>query len=55
MFACSFLQESGRETPVANLVSSINGTDDEKISHGGPETPEPKSENDHLKSVVDQR
>ncbi|XP_057203602.1 homer protein homolog 2 isoform X2 [Triplophysa rosa] len=48
-------QESGRETPVANQVSSLNGTDDEKISHVGPETPEQKSENDLLKSVVDQR
>lgn len=40
---------------MANQASSINGTDDEKISHGDPETPEQKSENDHLKSVVDQR
>ncbi|XP_056621641.1 homer protein homolog 2 isoform X2 [Triplophysa dalaica] len=48
-------QESGRETPVANLVSSLNGTDDEKIFHDDPETPVQKSENDLLKSVVDQR
>ncbi|XP_055030298.1 homer protein homolog 2 isoform X3 [Misgurnus anguillicaudatus] len=47
-------QESGRETPLANQASSFNGTDDEKIYHGGPENPEQKSENNPLKSVVDQ-
>ncbi|KAG7233332.1 hypothetical protein INR49_007177 [Caranx melampygus] len=30
-------QESGRETPSTNQASSINGTDDEKISHVGPD------------------
>lgn len=55
LYLCSSRQESGRETPVANLVSSLNGTDDEKIFHDDPETPVQKSENDLLKSVVDQR
>lgn len=47
-------QESGRETPLANQASSFNGTDDEKIYHVGPENPEQKSENNPLKSAVDQ-
>ncbi|XP_051513159.1 homer protein homolog 2-like [Myxocyprinus asiaticus] len=46
-------QESGHETPSANQASSINGTDDEKISHG-PENEALKSENDRLKSVIEQ-
>ncbi|XP_039983018.1 homer protein homolog 2 isoform X2 [Xiphias gladius] len=47
-------QESGSETPSTNQASSINGTDDEKISHVGPEAALLKSENEHLKSVVEQ-
>ncbi|XP_052008275.1 homer protein homolog 2-like isoform X2 [Xyrauchen texanus] len=47
------LLESGRETPSDNQASSFNGTDDEKISYG-PENEVLKSENDQLKSVVDQ-
>lgn len=45
-------QESGRESP-SNQASSINGTDDEKISHV-PDITELKSENDQLKSVAEQ-
>ncbi|NP_001018470.1 homer protein homolog 2 [Danio rerio] len=37
-------QESGRDTPSGNQPSSINGTDDEKISHSGPETAALKAE-----------
>lgn len=48
-------QESGRETPSNNQASSINGTDDEKISHVGPEAAVLKSENERLKSAVEQR
>uniref|UniRef100_A0A8C4I7X6 Homer scaffold protein 2 n=1 Tax=Dicentrarchus labrax TaxID=13489 RepID=A0A8C4I7X6_DICLA len=47
-------QESGRETPSTNQASSINGTDDEKISHVGPEAAVLKSENERLKSAVEQ-
>uniref|UniRef100_A0A671SB27 Homer protein homolog 2-like n=1 Tax=Sinocyclocheilus anshuiensis TaxID=1608454 RepID=A0A671SB27_9TELE len=46
-------QESGRETPTGNQASSINGTDDEKISHV-PENTVLMSENDRLKSVAEQ-
>ncbi|XP_029354371.1 homer protein homolog 2 isoform X2 [Echeneis naucrates] len=46
-------QESGRETPSTNQASSINGTDDEKISHG-PEAALLKNENERLKSAVEQ-
>ncbi|KAL7879308.1 hypothetical protein AOLI_G00102820 [Acnodon oligacanthus] len=46
-------QESGRETPSSNQVSSMNGTDDEKISHT-PDTMALKSENDRLKTAVEQ-
>uniref|UniRef100_A0A673J6V9 Homer protein homolog 2-like n=1 Tax=Sinocyclocheilus rhinocerous TaxID=307959 RepID=A0A673J6V9_9TELE len=46
-------QESGRETPSGNQASSINGTDDEKISHV-PENTALMSENDRLKSVAEQ-
>ncbi|XP_072551577.1 homer protein homolog 2 [Salminus brasiliensis] len=48
-------QESGRETPVqsSNQVSSMNGTDDEKISHT-PETTALKTENDRLKTAIEQ-
>ncbi|XP_030270420.1 homer protein homolog 2 isoform X1 [Sparus aurata] len=45
--------ESGRETPSTNQASSINGTDDEKISHVSPEAAVLKSENDRLKSAVE--
>lgn len=48
-------QESGRNTPSTNQASSINGTDDEKISHVGPEAAVLKSENERLKSAVEQR
>ncbi|XP_073785220.1 homer protein homolog 2 isoform X1 [Danio rerio] len=47
-------QESGRDTPSGNQPSSINGTDDEKISHSGPETAALKAENDLLKSAVEE-
>ncbi|XP_059205473.1 homer protein homolog 2 isoform X2 [Centropristis striata] len=47
-------QESGRETPSTNQASSINGTDDEKISHVGPEAAVLKTENERLKSAVEQ-
>eukprot|EP00064_Thunnus_orientalis_P002987 superscaffoldBa00000235_g2995 len=47
-------QESGRETPSTNQASSINGTDDEKISHVGPEAALLKNENELLKSAVEQ-
>ncbi|XP_038130859.1 homer protein homolog 2 isoform X1 [Cyprinodon tularosa] len=46
-------QESGRETPSSNQASSINGTDDEKISFS-PEAAQLKSENERLKSFVEQ-
>ncbi len=48
---CCFCQESGRESP-SNQASSINGTDDEKISHV-PDITELKSGNDQLKSVAE--
>ncbi|XP_053720245.1 homer protein homolog 2 isoform X1 [Synchiropus splendidus] len=48
------LKETGRETPSSNQPSSINGTDDEKISHVGPEAAVLKSENELLKSAVEQ-
>ncbi|XP_056869692.1 homer protein homolog 2 isoform X1 [Takifugu flavidus] len=47
-------EESGQETPSNNRASSINGTDDEKISHVSPEAAVLKSENERLKSAVDQ-
>lgn len=47
-------QESGRETPSSTQASSVNGTDDEKISHTGPEAALLKSENDRLKTAVEQ-
>lgn len=47
-------QESGRETPSTNQASSINGTDDEKISNVGPEAALLKSENERLKSAIEQ-
>ncbi|KAG7473936.1 hypothetical protein MATL_G00101150 [Megalops atlanticus] len=50
----SHSQESGRETPSSTLPSSINGTDDEKISHVGPADSSLKSENEWLKTVVEQ-
>ncbi|XP_041643549.1 homer protein homolog 2 isoform X2 [Cheilinus undulatus] len=48
-------QESGRETPSTNQASSINGTDDEKISHVSPEAAVLKTENERLKSAVELR
>ncbi|XP_037835731.1 homer protein homolog 2 isoform X2 [Kryptolebias marmoratus] len=50
----SQVKESGRDTPSADQASSFNGTDDEKISHVGPEAAQLKSENERLKSVVEQ-
>uniref|UniRef100_A0A3B3DEG8 Homer scaffold protein 2 n=1 Tax=Oryzias melastigma TaxID=30732 RepID=A0A3B3DEG8_ORYME len=47
-------QESGRETPSNNQASSINGTDDEKISIVTPEAAVLKSENERLKTAVEQ-
>ncbi|KAJ0056418.1 hypothetical protein NL108_006919, partial [Boleophthalmus pectinirostris] len=52
VFCC--VQESGRETPLNTQPSSINGTDDEKISHVGPEAAVLKTENERLKSAVEQ-
>ncbi|XP_054473768.1 homer protein homolog 2 isoform X2 [Anoplopoma fimbria] len=47
-------QESGRDTPSTNQASSINGTDDEKISYVGPEAAVLQTENERLKSAVEQ-
>ncbi|XP_062326837.1 homer protein homolog 2 isoform X1 [Osmerus eperlanus] len=48
-------QESGgRDTPSSNQASSINGTDDEKICFTGPEPAQLKSENERLKTAVEQ-
>ncbi|XP_048829112.1 homer protein homolog 2-like [Brienomyrus brachyistius] len=47
-------QESGRDTPLSAQPSSINGTDDEKISHVEPEDAMLKSENERLRSAVEQ-
>ncbi|KAJ8340390.1 hypothetical protein SKAU_G00350230 [Synaphobranchus kaupii] len=47
-------QESGRDTPSSTQASSINGTDDEKISHVGPVDALLQSENDRLKTAVEQ-
>ncbi|XP_078100549.1 homer protein homolog 2 [Sander vitreus] len=47
-------QESGRETPSSNQASSLNGTDDEKIFHVVPEAAVLKTENERLKSAVEQ-
>ncbi|XP_028679500.1 homer protein homolog 2 [Erpetoichthys calabaricus] len=46
-------QESGRETP-STQASSINGTDDEKASHGGPIDAHLKGDNDRLKTSLTQ-
>ncbi|MBN3290118.1 HOME2 protein, partial [Polypterus senegalus] len=46
-------QESGRETP-STQASSINGTDDEKASHGGPVDAHLKGDNDRLKTSLTQ-
>ncbi|XP_026865686.2 homer protein homolog 2 [Electrophorus electricus] len=46
-------QESGRATPSTNKASSMNGTDDEKISHV-PDNTVLKSENDRLKTAIEQ-
>ncbi|XP_005989683.1 homer protein homolog 2 isoform X2 [Latimeria chalumnae] len=45
-------QESGRETPSSTQASSVNGTDDEKASHGGPIDLHLKNENDRLKLAL---
>ncbi|KAK2847659.1 hypothetical protein Q7C36_009341 [Tachysurus vachellii] len=45
--------ESGRETPVSSQASSMNGTDDDKISHT-PDTPVLMSENNRVKTAVEQ-
>ncbi|XP_060611207.2 homer protein homolog 2 [Anolis sagrei] len=47
-------QESGRETPCSTRASSVNGTDDEKVSHGGPSETQLKTENDRLKFALAQ-
>uniref|UniRef100_A0A1A7XQ56 Homer homolog 2 n=1 Tax=Iconisemion striatum TaxID=60296 RepID=A0A1A7XQ56_9TELE len=47
-------QESGRQTPSADQASSFNGTDDEKISIVSPEAAQLKTENERLKSAVEQ-
>uniref|UniRef100_A0A8C0UPB4 Homer scaffold protein 2 n=1 Tax=Cyanistes caeruleus TaxID=156563 RepID=A0A8C0UPB4_CYACU len=47
-------QESGRETPSSTRASSVNGTDDEKASHGGSAEAHLKSENDKLKIALAQ-
>ncbi|XP_015728403.1 homer protein homolog 2 isoform X2 [Coturnix japonica] len=47
-------QESGRETPSSTRASSVNGTDDEKASHGGSAEAQLKSENDKLKIALAQ-
>ncbi|KAI1904150.1 hypothetical protein AGOR_G00002720 [Albula goreensis] len=47
-------QESGRETPSSTQASSINGTDDEKISHVAPADDLLKTENDRLKIAMEQ-
>ncbi|NXS52658.1 HOME2 protein, partial [Brachypteracias leptosomus] len=46
-------QESGRETPSSTRASSVNGTDDEKASHG-PAEAHLKSENEKLKIALAQ-
>ncbi|KAL8197276.1 UNVERIFIED_CONTAM: Homer protein 2 [Gekko kuhli] len=47
-------QESGRETPCSTRASSVNGTDDEKASHGTPSDAQLKTENDKLKLALAQ-
>ncbi|XP_032646520.1 homer protein homolog 2 isoform X2 [Chelonoidis abingdonii] len=47
-------QESGRETPSFTRASSINGTDDERASHGDSADAHLKSENDKLKIALAQ-
>ncbi|NWZ43471.1 HOME2 protein, partial [Brachypodius atriceps] len=47
-------QESGRETPSSTRASSVNGTDDEKASHGGSAEAHLRSENDKLKIALAQ-
>ncbi|KAK1890868.1 Homer protein like 2 [Dissostichus eleginoides] len=48
-------EESGRDTPSSNRASSINGTDDEKFLHVDPEEAVLQTENEHLKSAIEQR
>ncbi|XP_010774624.1 homer protein homolog 2 [Notothenia coriiceps] len=47
-------EESGRDTPSSNRASSINGTDDEKFLHVDPEEAVLQTENEHLKSAIEQ-
>nr|XP_033776398.1 homer protein homolog 2 isoform X2 [Geotrypetes seraphini] len=47
-------QESGRDTPSSTRASSVNGTDDEKASHGEPPDDHLKNENDKLKTALAQ-
>ncbi|XP_069481082.1 homer protein homolog 2 [Ambystoma mexicanum] len=47
-------QESGRDTPSSTQASSVNGTDDEKVSQGGPIDGELKCENETLKVALAQ-
>nr|XP_056721657.1 homer protein homolog 2 [Euleptes europaea] len=47
-------QESGRDTPCSTRASSVNGTDDEKASHGTPSDAQLKTENDKLKLALAQ-
>uniref|UniRef100_U3F809 Homer protein homolog 2 n=1 Tax=Micrurus fulvius TaxID=8637 RepID=U3F809_MICFL len=47
-------QESGRETPCSTRTSSVNGTDEDKISHGIPGDAQLKMENDKLKIALAQ-
>lgn len=51
----SLQEESGRDTPSSNRASSINGTDDEKFLHVEPEEALLQTENEHLKSAIEQR
>uniref|UniRef100_A0AAQ4QSJ6 Homer scaffold protein 2 n=1 Tax=Gasterosteus aculeatus aculeatus TaxID=481459 RepID=A0AAQ4QSJ6_GASAC len=47
-------EESGHETQSTPQASSINGTDDEKISHVSPEAAVLQTENERLKSAVEE-
>uniref|UniRef100_A0AAQ4QK81 Homer scaffold protein 2 n=1 Tax=Gasterosteus aculeatus aculeatus TaxID=481459 RepID=A0AAQ4QK81_GASAC len=47
-------KESGHETQSTPQASSINGTDDEKISHVSPEAAVLQTENERLKSAVEE-
>uniref|UniRef100_A0A6I8NCL9 Homer protein homolog 2 n=1 Tax=Ornithorhynchus anatinus TaxID=9258 RepID=A0A6I8NCL9_ORNAN len=47
-------QGSGRDSPPSARASSVNGTDDEKASHGGTPDAQLKAENDKLKLALAQ-